>query len=184
MNAIISALSPFSETLIAITHNFGNLHPAAVHFPFALGSTAFLFIIGALFICEPKKSLLLQLGLLILLLSLFFIFLSVKSGELAAEQLPLLDEPQQEALIKHMDLATASLKFFLIESILLGSYILTRLLTRNKLIIFAQQIILPIIIFIHVLGLLILANAAHSGGKLVHQHGLLSELYKFQQPLK
>jgi uncharacterized membrane protein len=110
-------------------------------------------------------------GLIVLLLGTGSLFLAASSGEEAAE---LADRGGgvNAVLAAHEDLASKTeVVFSVLASVLLGLFLLPRLLRRPETRI--SSTVLPLgFLALYTVGVLFLVNTAHAGGRLVHEFGV------------
>ena len=146
------------------------LHPLVIHFPIALFMVSPVFV--ALAIVFPKKAPWFGTSALILLaLGTISAFVAVETGEAAAELAT--GTPTVDVVIKqHQELAEATRNVFAALTVL-GAVLLALPLVAKKLAHprFAQA---SGIVFLLLLlgGNVLLVNAAHLGGRLVHEFGV------------
>ncbi len=151
--------------------SWDGLHPLIVHFPIALLLVAPLFVlIGALL--KPAKagpSLLSALALMAL--GTAALFVAVETGEAAAQLAE--RNPQISAVLEqHQHLAErARVAFAMLTVVLAVIVLLPRMLRRPPSRVVTS--VLPLVFLVlHGAGSLLLVNAAHNGGRLVHELGV------------
>lgn len=155
-------------------NNWGSLHPFIVHFPIALLFVAPLFILLGIIIQKSRKTFYIC-ALILMLLGTAGVFLAVATGNFAAETLS--GDPAITATLEaHVRFAEQSQLNFSVLAILFLIYILSPNFTQKR----------PgkldrgagcLFLIIYVFNLALIFNAAHYGGKLVHQHGVRSTFY-------
>ncbi|MBZ0165366.1 MAG: hypothetical protein K8I00_01075 [Candidatus Omnitrophica bacterium] len=156
--------------------DWGSLHPLVIHFPIVLLLIAPMFIIAGSLVHKSQKTLFLC-ALALMLSGTATMFLATSTGDAAAEILPAnpVFVPTLEA---HVRLAEqARLSFGILSGIFLLYMILSTKLNipgNPK----QQRMLLGLYLLIYAVALLSLCNAAHYGGKLVHEHGIRSSLYQ------
>lgn len=175
----------FSEHIENINHifsaglnNVGDLHPLIVHFPIALLIIAPIFILIGLFLHQHSKSMYLCASIL-MIIGTFSILIAIHSGEKASE--PLGAEIGRDAIMtldKHDKLGHQSRNIFIGLTALFLAFLYLQ--NKNWLTPKLQKILLAIYLLLYILALIILASTAHHGGKLVHQYGIHSQIYKEQ----
>ena len=147
------------------------LHPLVIHFPIALLLVSALFVFfGALF---PVRGWWFRCAALILLgLGTLGAFVSVRSGEKARDVVEEGSDAMFQTLEKHEELTKKAMYAFtalsVVYAILLGLPLLSNAF-------FQPSVHVPLhLVFLAVLmaGNLLLANAAHLGGLLVHEFGV------------
>lgn len=156
-------------------NNWGGLHPLIVHFPIVLLFIAPIFILVGLARKESLKSLL-TIACVIMILGTFSIFLAVHTGETAAEHLAA-NPDYVPTLDKHYHLGEQARLFFSILTGLLIAYLIFYQKLVSKFSQRTHTIIISIYLILYAISLLVLFNAAHYGGKLVHKYGIKSTIY-------
>lgn len=168
-------LKALSEVFSKGTNDWGSLHPIIVHFPVALLFVAPLFI--ALGLISPKSRKTFYIcALILMLLGTTGVFFAISTGDSAAEALHV--NPAISATLNtHVRFAEQSrLSFSILSGVfLLYAVFLSKLIQKchSKIHLAAIWIFLIIYAF----NLIFLFNAAHYGGRLVHEHGIKSSLY-------
>ncbi len=166
-----------SNFILTVTNDWGALHPAVIHFPIGLLTIAPLFVLLGAFFPQSRKNFYITAALL-LWLGTSTVFLSVSTGEEASEHLKLPPEIVSTLEI-HSELAEQSRWTFGALTLLLTFYTLvflpkTKTKGQNQN---AHLIFLSAFLLFYIYSLCVLYNAAHQGGKLVHQHGIRSNFY-------
>ncbi len=148
------------------------LHPLVIHFPIALLLVAPIFIVLGLVSQRRIRGFFLA-GFLMLLLGTVSAFVAVQTGKAAGE---LADRTPEISTVleRHEELAETTLIIF---NVLLVGYALLLFAPR----IFKKRLPEKVFITAHVVfllgytaGILVLANTAHNGGRLVHEYGVHS----------
>lgn len=147
------------------------LHPLIIHLPIGLLFIAPVFIvIGALLKPERGRPYLIA-ALILMLLGTVSVFVAVQTGEAAgklAEHTPEI----KTVLERHENLAEATQVGFSVLTVIFAAILYApRLLRRasNRLVGTA----LPLIFLVfYGVGMLLLTNTAHHGGRLVHEFGV------------
>lgn len=156
--------------------DWGSLHPFMVHFPIVLLLIAPLFVLAGCIWFRRWRSLL-GLAVAAMLLGSITMLLAVSTGNTAAEPLEIGKEVVA-TLNNHVVLAERAQRNFAVLTAALLLYFVLRLFRfkdRGRLI---QTATLLLYLFIYAWNIVILLNAAHYGGKLVHEHGIHSSFYK------
>ena len=175
MNELQNLIENVRQLISVAQKDWGSLHPLFVHFPIALFFVAPLFIVLGLVFSKSRKIFYL-LSLILIWSAVGFAFLSVETGELASEFL----EPNTAVgatLKMHAELAEKSRLIFLILAFVFTCHAVFIFLNKN-LSPALHTIILALFFISYAYGLLMLFNAVHQGGKLVHQHGIHSNFYR------
>lgn len=159
--------------------DWGSIHPIINHFPLVLLFITPFFILLGLFFQKSKRTLNIS-ALLLMLFGTITLFLTVTSGNYAAEHLT----PNPEilpTLNAHVQLGEkAKLSFSILSCIFFLFIVLHTKISQkftNKIIVSITLIFLAIYSF----NLIILFNAAHYGGKLVHKYKLTSTLFSHSE---
>jgi uncharacterized membrane protein len=154
---------------------FDALHPLVVHFPIALLLVAPLLVILGLLLRPEKGRSFLFAALVLMVLGTAGSYLAVASGEAAAQLAErgggvdaLLENHEEMAETVRMVFTVLSLVF---AAILVVPHWLRRPLTRTL----ATSLMVVFLAF-YGAGALLLANTAHAGGRLVHEHGVTALL--------
>ncbi|MCA9284492.1 MAG: hypothetical protein KDA22_04715 [Phycisphaerales bacterium] len=160
------------------------LHPLVVHFPIALLIVAPLFVVAAL-VWRRGSSWLLIAALAIMVLGTIGALLAVSTGESAgelAERTPAVAAVLEE----HEELAETTRNVFLgltalFAAVVVASHVLPRRWGSRM-----RPGVLPAlqIVFLALYGggVVLLVNAAHQGGRLVHEFGVTAMLSPSAQP--
>jgi uncharacterized membrane protein len=146
------------------------LHPLIVHFPIGLLLVAPLFIVLAAI--RPARATCFGVSALILLaLGTLAAFVAVETGEAAAE-LATRTEAINAAIERHADLAELTRNVFagltLLYAVLLALPRFVKKLATPASVVATHAVFLVLLAG----GDLVLANAAHRGGLLVHKFGV------------
>lgn len=151
--------------------SWDGLHPLIIHFPIALLLVApLLVLVGALL--KPEKGRpVLYVALALMIAGTLSIFLAAATGEAAgklAERTPQIDA----VLERHEELADATRAVFsgltaIFAAIIFGPMALQKLSGR------LVSTVLPLVFLLfYGVGVLLLTNTAHNGGRLVHEFGV------------
>lgn len=159
------------------------LHPLIIHFPIVLLLVApVLVLIGALLAPEKGRPLL-YTALALMLIGTLSTFLAAATGEAAgklAERSPQIDA----VLERHEELADATRAVFSFLTVIFAAIIFApkafqklsgRLVTTA----------LPVVFLLfYGVGVLLLANTAHNGGRLVHEFGVRAMVVPSSAPIE
>lgn len=150
------------------------LHPLIVHLPIGTLFVAPIIIIAALLIPKHERGLNLA-AFLLMTVGVIGAFLAVSTGEAAAELVP--ETPPVGALLEqHEEAAETARTVFAVMLALFAAYTFGPWLAKKpwprKLTLSAGVVFLAL----YAAPCLILANAGHMGGQLVHDHGVHARL--------
>ena len=146
------------------------LHPLVVHFPIALLMVGPLVAFAAIFLPKYRTGLLIG-AFVVMLLGTISAFVSVETGEAAAD---LVDQTAEisPVLQLHMKLAEYTRDAFTVLTVILALMAFVPIFWKRP-IHKAIAIAVYVIFFAGCAGgVLLLVNAAHRGGLLVHQFGV------------
>ena len=151
--------------------NWDALHPLIIHFPIALLLLSPLFVAISAALSPPRGRPYLIAAILVLLLGTASLFVATSTGK-AAAQLAERGDPVNLVLETHETLASeAVIVFSVLSVILLGMFLLPRILRRRETRLFSTILPLTFLAFYSV-GIVFLVNTAHAGGRLVHEFGV------------
>jgi uncharacterized membrane protein len=148
------------------------LHPLIVHFPIVLLMVAPLFVlIGALVPRRHSRSFMIS-ALILMLLGTIASYVAIETGE-AAGKIATRTPEINRILERHGELAEQTrLSFTVLTVVFAGVLIVPALVKRENRI---TTTILPLaFLLIYGGGVVLLANTAHNGGRLVHEFGVQS----------
>jgi uncharacterized membrane protein len=139
-------------------------HPEIVHFPIALLITAPIFVLLALFLPSRRKAFALS-ALILMGLGAIGAIVAVEAGEAGEENAKRIPAAIQ-TLHEHQELGERTRNVFIALTIVFGvTVVAERRLARALPAIYVAFLVL------YMGGLLVLVNAAHRGGLLVHYYG-------------
>jgi uncharacterized membrane protein len=150
------------------------LHPQVIHFPIALLLVAPLFVLLAMLL--PKRGDVFAASAMILLvLGTGAAFVAVETGEAAAEA-ETRSDAVNAAIESHADLAETARNVFAGLTVLFGAILVlprfVKSFSTRRAMVVAQAVFLGLLLA----GDLVLAQAAHRGGLLVHKFGVHAKL--------
>lgn len=151
--------------------SWNTLHPLIIHFPIALLLVAPLFIVAGSILKPAKGRSYLITAMVLLLLGTAAIFVAVETGEAAgklAEQTPGIEGvlESHEALAERTQVVFSVLSVVFVL-LLAGPHVLKKVDTR------LTTTILPLaFLMFYGIGVMLLVNTAHNGGRLVHEFGV------------
>jgi uncharacterized membrane protein len=147
------------------------LHPFAIHFPIALLFAAPLFVIAGLAI--PKVGRWFSVSALaLMLLGTAGAIVAVSTGEAAADALKTTSAAVEKTLELHEEMSEAARTVFAILALVYAAIIFGPVALKKELKPKINILIQSAFLIFYAAGMILLANAAHQGGLLVHQHGV------------
>ena len=174
-------LKNFMTIAQAGLRDWGSLHPLIIHFPLVLLCIAPAFILLGIIYVKSLRAFCLC-SLLLLWLGTAAIFLAVETGEAASKHLNPNSETM-DTLITHANLADQSRLIFIVLTILWTLYV-AFLLPPSGPVVGIRRGLLALFLLGYFYGLVFLLSTAHYGGKLVHHHGIHSNLYENPRSLR
>jgi uncharacterized membrane protein len=176
-------LSNLLETLSLIFNSaitdWGSLHPLVIHFPIVLLFIAPFFILAGQRFQKYLKPFYIS-SFILMSAGTLFIFMATSTGNYAAEPLDLSKEAVA-TLTNHIELAEQARLIFTILTLIFAGYLLT-FTARGKRLHPKMHLWANIIyVVFYFYSFILIINAAHHGGKLVHDHGITSNLYINEQ---
>lgn len=147
------------------------LHPLIIHFPIVLLLMGPLFVLISAILRPPKGRPYMIAALIVILLGTGSLFVATETGEAAAE-LAERGGPVDAVLSAHQKLATETeIVFSALAVILVAMAVLPRISPSRETRI--STTFMPIaFLILYSVGLLLLVNTAHAGGRLVHEFGV------------
>lgn len=147
------------------------LHPLIVHFPIALLLITPLLVIAGALLAPEKGRIVLYTALSLMLIGTLSTFLAAATGEVAGKLAQ--RTPQVDAVLeRHEELADATRAVFAGLTLIFAAIVFAPRVPRKlpgRLVTTA----LPLIFLLfYGAGMLLLANTAHNGGRLVHELGV------------
>lgn len=174
--SFLELLNTLSRSLVAGLQNWGNLHIWIVHFPIALLYTTPLFIILGLIFQKTARTFFIC-ALILMILGTGTLFLAVSTGNTASESVQ--PNPLSVATLNaHIQFGEQARIIYGILSFLWIGYTWTYPLLTRKIVPRWHYIFIIFFLLFYAYGLLVLFNAAHHGGALVHQHHIHSHLHQ------
>jgi uncharacterized membrane protein len=149
------------------------LHPIVIHFPIAFLLVSPLFIVISAILPPPRGRPYMMTAILLLLLGTAGLFIATSTGKAAAK---LVEQGGAiDAVIEtHQDFASETVIVFSeLSIILLGIFLLPRILRRRETRLFSTVLPLTFLAF-YFGGIVFLVNTAHTGSRLVHEFGVHS----------
>ncbi|MHB8078885.1 MAG: DUF2231 domain-containing protein [Candidatus Krumholzibacteriia bacterium] len=146
------------------------LHPLIVHFPIALLFVAPVFLAAALARPAWRRAALAS-ALVLATLGTAALYIAVPTGK-AAGQLAERTPEINAALERHESLAETTRTLFTILTVILAVMLLAPRLLGRDLAPAPARLLQAAFLALYLGGTLVLANAAHEGGRLVHEFGV------------
>jgi len=159
------------------------LHPLIIHFPIALLFVAPVFIVIGALLPWRKGRPLFYSALLLMVLGTVSIFFAIETGEAAgklAERTPEINT----ALEQHESLAENTRLTFSILTVLFAGVLIAPLIGRREPGRTASTVLPLVFVVLYGGGMLLLANAADQGGRMVHEMGVHALVAPASQPMQ
>jgi len=147
-----------------------HLHPLIVHFPIGLLITAPVLIVFGLAVRRPSVWFWTS-ALVLMVLGTASAFLAVSTGE-AAEELVEHSAQVGAVLDQHEDLAEATAWVFAGLTVLFAAAAFLPRAIRRPMARTPETVVISAFLLMYGAGLVLLINAAHQGGRLVHEFGV------------
>ncbi|MBI5058872.1 hypothetical protein HZB60_03690 [candidate division KSB1 bacterium] len=159
--------------------SWDGLHPLIIHFPIALLITAPLLIIAALVLLRQRHGLMIA-AFLLMALGSAAAFIAVSTGE-AAGELAERNATVSAAIEQHEELAELTRSLFTVLTVMFAAIVFGPALLRKRLAAVSQTIVMLAFLVFYSGGVLLLANTAHQGGRLVHELGVKAMMTTAEQ---
>lgn len=151
--------------------DWDGLHPLVVHFPIALLYVAPVFVLLAIVTRKHADGFLLS-AVILLIIGTIGAFVAVSTGEAAMQLADTTDPAVSETLERHEELAEDARTVFAILTVLAIAWLVlpryVKPLARPAVSLVGTALLFVLLLAANVL----LANAAHQGGRLVHELGV------------
>jgi uncharacterized membrane protein len=145
------------------------MHPLVVHFPIALLLTAPIFVILGMAIREGRVW---SMGaLLLMVLGTVGILVAMSTGE-AAEEVVQVGGGAEATLERHEELAELARNLFIGLTLVFGAIVCGPKLLRERWTRTVSIVVQCVFLVAYLGSAAVLANAAHEGGRLVHEFGI------------
>ncbi|MBL0061139.1 MAG: hypothetical protein IPP40_06555 [bacterium] len=146
------------------------LHPLIIHFPIALLITAPVLVIAGILFSNQRQGLFIAAFALMLVGSIAS-FVAVSTGE-AAGELAERNDAVNVVIEEHEELAELTRTLFALLTIVFGAILFGPKLLKKELAPGVLSIVMVAFLLFYSGGVLVLANTAHQGGRLVHEFGV------------
>jgi uncharacterized membrane protein len=152
--------------------SWDGLHPVIVHFPIALLLIAPILIVLGMIFYKNGRAFMIS-AFVLMLIGTIAAFIATATGEAAgelAERIP----GVEGVLENHEELAETTLNIFTALTAIFGAIVFVPMIFKKE---FGQKIVIPLslaFLLFYGAGTVVLLNAAHEGGRLVHEFGVRS----------
>jgi uncharacterized membrane protein len=148
-----------------------SLHTLVIHFPIALLFVAPLFVVAGLAVPKVGKWFSVS-ALALMLLGALGAAVAVSTGEEAAELAVRTSAEMSKTLELHEEMAEATEKTFFALAAIYAAIVIAPAALKKEL---KPKVNIPLqcaFLAFYAAGMILLANTAHQGGLLVHEHGV------------
>ncbi len=150
--------------------SWDGLHPIIVHFPIALLLIAPILIVLGMIFHKNGRAFMIS-AFVLMLIGTIAAFVAVATGEAAGE---LADRmPNVESILEnHEELAETTRNIFAALTVVFGAIVFVPWIFKKE---FGQKIVIAVsfaFLLFYGAGTVVLMNAAHEGGRLVHEFGI------------
>jgi len=156
------------------------LHPLIVHFPIALLIVAPILVVIGLFFRVHAPGWF-GAALVVMLLGTIAAYVAIETGEDAAE-LVTRTGGIPAVLERHQDLAETTRTVFTILTVAFAALAFGPSLLKKHLALFVFRIAVTVFLLVYLGGMVLLANTAHAGGRLVHEFGVRAAISASAEP--
>ncbi len=150
--------------------DWDGMHPLVVHFPIALLLVAPLFVVLGLILPKQWNGLA-TAALVLMILGTLGAFVAVSTGE-AGGELVERNEAISATLEHHEDLAETTRTVFAVLTLIFAAIVVTPVVLRTTVKPMLRTGLCVAFLCLYAFGAVLLANTAHEGGRLVHEHGV------------
>ncbi len=150
------------------------LHPGISHFPIAFLLAAPFLILAGIFVTSRRRGLFVM-ALALMVVGTLGIYLSASTGDEAKRSAPKTPEVQK-AVDLHENVGSAARAVFTVLTVLLAALVFAPSLLKRSLGQRANALLAAALLVLYAVAALILVNAAHTGGVLVHTLGVHAKL--------
>lgn len=168
-------IEPIAVLALPPMPDWSEVHPLIIHFPIVLLLVAPLFILVAIFMNPQKSRPFLIAALALMVMGTLSAFVAVSTGKAAAEVAER-TVAVSALLERHEDLADTTEFAFTILTLTFATVLfLPAYLKREMGGATLRSLLIPFLL-LYGAGMVVLVNAAHNGGRLVHEFGVHSGL--------
>jgi uncharacterized membrane protein len=158
--------------MLDLPTSWDGLHPLVVHFPIALLLVAPVFIVLGIALRERGRPMLAS-SLILMVLGTVALFVAVSTGEAAGEFAERL--PTAESLVeRHEELAETARTLFAALTLIFAAWLVIPVLLKRDVGGMLTTSVNIAFLVAYLAASAVLVNAAHEGGRLVHEFGLHS----------
>lgn len=150
--------------------SWDGLHPIIVHFPIALLLVAPILIILGIIFHKNGRTFMVS-AFVLMLIGTIAAFIAVATGEAAGELAESMANVEA-VLENHEELAETARNIFAALTVIFGVIVFIPMMFKKEL---GQKIMIPLsfaFLLFYGAGTIVLLNAAHEGGRLVHEFGV------------
>ena len=153
--------------------SWDGLHPLVIHFPIALFFVAPVLVAAAIFLPRKLSTGFALSALVMMVLATVFAFVAVSTGEAAGELAERWQPGVEAAIERHEEMAeTARTVFAVLTGIFAVLAIGPMLFNKKPIPRPVLGVVYGVFLFLYAPAMVLLANAAHEGGVLVHEYGV------------
>lgn len=153
--------------------SWDGLHPLVIHFPIALFFIAPVLIAAAIILPRRLSTGFALSALVMMVIGTVFAFIAVSTGEAAGELAERWQPGVEAAIERHEELAeTARTAFAVLTGIFALLAVAPLFFTKKPISRKAFGVAYALFLVLYAPAMLLLANAAHEGGVLVHEYGV------------
>lgn len=166
-------IEPIAVPALPPIPGWSEIHPLIIHFPIVLLLVAPLFVLAAMAMKPEKARPFLIAALALMVLGTVSAFVAVGSGEAAAE---VADRTVAASAVleHHEDLARMTELVFTVLTLIFTTVLFLPSYLKREMGTVALRSVLLAFLLLYGAGTVVLVNAAHNGGRLVHEFGVHS----------
>jgi uncharacterized membrane protein len=168
-------IDPIAVQAMPPIPSWSEIHPLIIHFPIVLLLVAPLFILAAMVMNPQKSRPLLIVALALMVMGTVSAFVAVSTGKAAAEVAER-TLAASAVLERHEDLAHTTEFAFTILTLTFATVLFLPAYLKREMGTVTLRSLLVAFLLLYGAGTIVLVNAAHNGGRLVHEFGVHSGL--------